>query len=71
MAVLLIEHHVEMVLGCCDRIYALQFGKVLASGTAEEIVRNGAVREAYLGASVPMPDADMVSDSVGVEAEIL
>jgi sulfate-transporting ATPase len=55
MGVLLVEHHVDMVMECCDRIYVLQFGQVVASGTPDEIIQNPKVREAYLGASIRVP----------------
>ena len=39
----------ELVLGVCDRIYVLDFGAVIASGTPDEIRSNPRVIEAYLG----------------------
>jgi ABC-type branched-subunit amino acid transport system ATPase component/ABC-type branched-subunit amino acid transport system permease subunit len=50
IGVLLIEHDVSMVLSVCDRIVALNFGSVIATGTPDEIRRNDAVVSAYLGA---------------------
>ena len=52
MAILLVEHDVAMVLRTCDRVVALDFGKVLAVGTPEEIRDDPRVIESYLGASV-------------------
>ena len=49
IGVLLIEHNVDMVLRTCDRVYALDFGHVIGSGTPAEIRANPAVIEAYLG----------------------
>jgi sulfate-transporting ATPase len=49
MAILLVEHNVEMVLGLCDRVYALNFGKVIAEGTPAEVRGDEAVIGAYLG----------------------
>jgi len=47
--VLLVEHHMELVMKVCDLIWVLDAGRVIASGTPDEIRRNPAVLEAYLG----------------------
>ena len=49
LTILLIEHHMDMVMGISDKIYVVDFGKLLASGTPEEIQQNQAVIDAYLG----------------------
>ena len=49
VGVLLVEHNVDMVLRTCDRIYALDFGALIGTGTPDEIRANQAVVDAYLG----------------------
>ena len=49
IAVLLIEHDMKLVLGICERLLVLNYGKILASGKPNEVINNPQVVEAYLG----------------------
>jgi branched-chain amino acid transport system ATP-binding protein len=45
----MIEHDVKLVMGICDRLTVLDYGKTLASGTPESVRRDPAVIAAWLG----------------------
>ena len=49
ISILLIEHDMDLVMGICERLYVLNFGKVIASGLPDEIQNNKEVIAAYLG----------------------
>ena len=50
LSVILVEHNMRAVMGVCDRVIAVNFGRKIAEGTPAEIRENQAVVEAYLGA---------------------
>jgi branched-chain amino acid transport system ATP-binding protein len=51
LAVVLVEHDVHLVMRTCARVHVLDFGRVLAAGTAAEVQADQAVLDAYLGAA--------------------
>jgi branched-chain amino acid transport system ATP-binding protein len=51
-AVMLVEHHMDLVMSVCDRIVVLDFGRVIATGSPDQVRADQAVLDAYLGRPV-------------------
>ena len=48
-SILIIEHDMPLLMGLCDRLYAMERGRIVADGTAEQVQANAAVIASYLG----------------------
>lgn len=62
IAVLLVDHHMDLVTSVCDRVTVLDFGRVIASGIPPEVQQNPLVLEAYLGREAELGDSAAAPD---------
>jgi len=54
-SIILVEHHMDVVMAVCERLYVLDFGEVISSGSADKVRQDPAVIAAYLGTAVGEP----------------
>jgi ABC-type branched-subunit amino acid transport system ATPase component len=69
LGVLLVEHDMSFVMGTCEQIHVLDFGRIISVGTPTEVQASPDVRAAYLGGEQEQEQADAAPSLVAVERE--